>query len=721
MMSLNSDRLIELAARADIALSYEDAWGHRQEMSPMRLQRALDMLGIAADTDAEIDAALAEMDRAAASEILPNVMVVRADDEWAITLNAPGGHQTAHWQLTLEDGTLRTGRAALEDGSSGSVLHLRADNLPPGYHRLAIGFGGGDDEFSAESDFIVTPSQCYLPEALQANQKIWGLAAQLYSLNAPRNWGLGDFGDLAALCATAGDMGAGLVGLSPLHAGYPAAPERFSPYAPVSRLTLNALFIDIEGVPEFAQSESAKAMISDGEFQKQLKAARQAELIDYPLVSALKYRMLRQLFARFCDLHLTETGAVKSERGERFAAFKLEGEGWLFHRAQFDALSDDFAAEGKQDWRAWPDAFHDPRSEAVARFARDHRQQVDFYLYLQFVADEQLKAARQHGQMNGLSLGLYLDLAVGTGAESADVWADQNLHAIKASVGAPPDIFSPAGQSWGLAPLKPRSLKQTSYRSFTRLLRQNMRHAGALRIDHALGLLQQYWVPLDGTAWEGAYIRYPTEDLLGLIALESQRNQCVVIGEDLGTVPPSFRHQLIARGILSYRILYFEQDENRAFVAPRHYPAQSLAAVTTHDLPTLRGFWTGHDLDVRTQLALFPKDHDIDAERADRALALGELEKAMRSAGAWTDKASPQPGPKLTAAAYETLGHAPSKIVMLTLEDALDMRDQPNLPGTIDEHPNWQHKLSVAVEDLASDPHLRTIVDALAAARKKDA
>ncbi|MGH7090687.1 MAG: 4-alpha-glucanotransferase, partial [Stellaceae bacterium] len=433
---------------------------------------------------------------------------------------------------------------------------------------------------------IVPPPLCHVPAALAGEAKSWGVTAQLYSLRSARNWGMGDYGDLAALAALAAGRGAAVVGINPLHALFPAEPRHISPYSPSSRLFLNALYLDIAAMPDLADAESARTRIAAPEFAAALAAARDAALIDHVAVAALKQPVLRLVYQSFAARHLAPDGGAGTARGAAFREFQQAGGTELEDFGRFNALHATMWRRGQFSWRDWPGELGDARSREVASFAAAHRAEIDYHHYLEWEGRRQLDAAR-----GGLRVGLYRDLAVGVDPSGADAWAEPRLFCNAAAIGAPPDLLNLKGQDWGLAPLNPVMLRRAAYRPFIAALRANMRHAGMLRIDHAMMLKQLYWVPRGAPPSEGAYVGYPFADLLGILALESARNRCAVIGEDLGTVPPGFSEILNDAGVLSYRLLLFERTEDGGFLPPKAYPRPAAAAFSTHDIATLKGFW----------------------------------------------------------------------------------------------------------------------------------
>ncbi|MCI0441565.1 MAG: 4-alpha-glucanotransferase, partial [Chloroflexi bacterium] len=368
------------------------------------------------------------------------------------------------------------------------------------------------------------------------------------------------------------------VGLNPLCALFPHNPVHTSPYSPSSRLFLNVLYLDVEAIADFAECQAARALVAKPEFQARLRALRAAELVDYEQVAAVKFEALELLYRHFRDYHLSRG----TERGQAFRTFQDERGEPLHKHTLCEALQEHFQREDSSTWGwpVWPEAYRDPDAEAVAAFCAAHQERVEFYQYLQWQADLQLGAAGLRSLELGLGVGTYLDLAVGVDRGGAEVWANQRFYSLEARIGAPPDLWNPMGQDWGLPPLVPERLREAAYAPIIAILRAHMQHAGALRLDHVMGLMRLFWVPPGQTARAGTYVSYPLQDLLAIVALESQRNQCLVIGEDLGTVPDEVREAMREYGVLSYRVLYFEKEADGNFIAPANYPRQVLVTAT---------------------------------------------------------------------------------------------------------------------------------------------
>lgn len=705
-----------------IAAEYEDIWGKRHPVSEQTRIRLLATMGVPAATPADMAASIDQFEQRQWHRWLAPVTVLTVPQaDVVLTLPDREAGQSYRWQLQLETGETLSGQvvpAHLEklaqqtlDGRLFGRYRMPLPQLPPlGYHRFHLANG----ERQAEADLIVAPAQCYLPEALAQGGRTWGLTLQLYALRSRRNWGIGDFTDLKRVIDFSARQGADLVGLNPLHALYPDMAAHASPYSPSSRLFLNVLYLDIEAIPDYAESQVIRDQIANPEFQARLRALRADDLVDYTAVAAVKMPVLGQLYAHFRQRHLSSNDA----RGQAFRRFQQAQGERLRRQALFDALHEHFHQQDAQlwGWPVWPQAYQKVDSAEVRAFAEAHPERIEFFEYLQWQAARQLRDACTRATQRQLGIGLYQDLAVGVHTGGADVWADPSLYALGASIGAPPDELALQGQNWGLPPFIPHRLYEAAYQPYIAMLRENMQFAGALRIDHVMGLMRLFWVPEGQTADQGTYVSYPFRDLMAILALESQRNQCLVIGEDLGTVPQEIRDLLGPMRVLSYRPLFFQKTPTGEYTPPTDYPRQALVAVSTHDLPTLKGFWQGVDLEQRSQLDLYPsaamRARQVVERAEDRARLLLALEQeGLLPPGADVDPAKlPQMTPELARAVHAYLALTPALVMAVQVEDLLGVSDQANLPGTVDEHPNWRRKLPASLDAWQRDPEVLTVL-----------
>ncbi|TCS72204.1 4-alpha-glucanotransferase [Sulfuritortus calidifontis] len=725
-----SAALHQLCELVGILPDYYDIWGHRHETSDATRRALLEAMGIACASEAECAAASQGWQEATWRRRLPPVRVAPLDTPIELDLHLPerAADRVCTWRLTQEDGHRLHGQftpAALEQGEAreldGAPWRRYRLYLPPlgapGYHRLEIDLPDGAHGLP----LIVHPRRCHQPACLGEGGRVWGLSVQLYGVRSRRNWGMGDFGDLGRLLAWAAQNGAACVGVNPLHALYPHNPLHISPYSPSSRQFVNTLYLDVEAVPEFADCAEARAALAEPAFQAKLQGLRAAELVDYAGVAEAKGRILPLLYHHFRTSHLAQHTA----RAKAFRAFQQTHGEDLRRFALYQALQAHLHAHDATlwGWPVWPEAWRDPNSREVQTFAAAHAERIEYFEYLQWLAEDQLAELRTKAERLGLGIGLYQDLAVGVDKGGAETWAHHELFALEARTGCPPDDFNPRGQDWGLPPWIPHRLREAGYAPFIAALRANMRHAGALRLDHVMGLMRLYWVPPGMQGDAGAYLSYPFADLLGILALESLRNQCLIIGEDLGTVPDEVRHKLHEYGVLSYKLFYFEREPDGHFRAPGHFPAQSLVAASTHDLATLKGFWQGGDITLREQLQLYPSEHlrasQIAGREADRWRLLQALERdGLLPEGVPADPAQvPELTPELIQAIHQRLARSPAQLFIVQAEDMLGETEQANLPGTVDEHPNWRRKLSVELEAWPGDARTRGTARALGAER----
>jgi 4-alpha-glucanotransferase len=540
------------------------------------------------------------------------------------------------------------------------------------------------------------------------DHRVWGLAIQLYSLRSSRNWGIGDFEDLARFAEIAAASGADFIGVSPLHALFPADPARISPYSPSSRIFLNPLYIAPDRVEGFDLLADRKA------FQAELAGLRETKLVDYPAVYRVKLRALEALFDRFMK---TDDAAAK----EALARFAREQGPALKTHALYEALAEHFVAEGGSvSWETWPAEYQHPNHLAVRDFARAAKRRIEFNSWLQWIADNQLADAQKRAKTAGMRIGLYLDLAVGISPDGSQSWLDGPEIARHARIGCPPDPFSACGQDWGLVPFSPIGLTVQRYEPFRALLRASMRHAGALRIDHAMGLQRLYWIPEGSTARSGAYVSYPFRELLEDVAEESWIFRTIIIGEDLGTVPPGFSDVIVRAGLLSYQVLYFMARDGGP-LPPHAYRREALVCASTHDLPTLKGWWLGKDIDWRLKThratGAEAEIQRVDRERDRRLLVQALVHAQLSSPWATEDERHKNMPNEVLIAVHRFLARTPCRLFSVQLDDALGVIEQANLPGTADAHPNWRRKTPVSIEELEQHSLFRIVVNAVAVER----
>jgi 4-alpha-glucanotransferase len=650
---MTGNALHNLATDAGIEITWRDVSGHDQTVSDDSLRGVLGAIGLPAATEAQIRDSHAALRQETGGNALPLVTV---NVNQPIVLSGNAGP----FEITLESGGFITGLAELRGG--GVVLPAISE---PGYHRLEFN--------NVVTTIAVAPLRAYTLDDAAAGEKLWGLAVQLYALRRQHDGGIGDFKALEAFIHHAALQGADAVAISPVHAQFSANVFRYGPYAPSNRAALNALHIP----------EDVNGPVGDN-------------LIDWPASAERKLAVLRKSFKKFKDY-------------AALAAFRAQSGLGMERHAIFEALSAKFSA---QDFRTWPVEYRNPADPAVARFALENATEVSYHAWLQYRADAGLQAAQKTAKAAGAKIGLIADLAVGTDHAGSHSWSRQDEVLCDLEIGAPPDLINREGQSWGITAFSPRGLRNSGFAAFIDMLRHALRHAGGVRIDHVMGLARLWVIPQGFPGTQGAYLRMPVDDLMRLVVLESQRHKAVILGEDLGTLPHGFSDKLNAAGIAGLRVMWFERQGHH-FSPPSGWTKTAVAMTTTHDLPTVAGWWEGTDITWRERLGM-AGDTEENRE-ADRA----ELWSAFRASGATK---APIPAPAEGAAAADAacvhLGLAASTLALLPIEDALANAEQPNLPGTTDEHPNWRRRLPADAAALFARPDVAARLAALNAARK---
>ncbi|EJN25799.1 4-alpha-glucanotransferase [Pseudomonas sp. GM79] len=684
---MSNAQLEILASLAGLAVDWIDANGRPQKVTPAVLRSVLSGLGHPANTAQEIDASLLQLQEVQQTRHLPPLL----------TCDVGVGLDLAHYfepQTPCE--------IHLEDGSR---INLKLDDnamlpglVPVGYQHVSI------DEQSFT--LAVAPQRCYsVGDAVDSqNPRAWGLSVQLYSLRRPGDGGFGDTQALEDLARVAGERGAEALAISPLHAMFSGDTQRYSPYSPSSRLFLNSLY----AAPGAILGERAlRTAIDATGLAAELKHLEAQPLIDWPTAAEAKHRLLEALYEGFTH-------------GEHplhpdFSSFRHAGGEALENHCRFEAIQEARARRGESlDWREWPEQWRDPRSTALAHFAEENSTRIGYYAFCQWLIARSLERAQSAARGAGMGIGLIADLAVGADGGGSQAWSRQDELLASLTVGAPPDILNRSGQGWGISAFSPEGLVRNGFRAFIEMLRANFAHAGGLRIDHVMGLQRLWVIPNDAPPCDGAYLYYPVDDLLRLLTLESHRHQAIVLGEDLGTVPEGLREKLIARSILGMRVLLFEQD-NTHFKPILDWPDNALATTSTHDLPTLNGWWHGRDIDWSARLNLVDAPGEIEwrqhreREREGLRRVLSQDPQNFREESHETDQ--------VLDAAIRFLGHTRAPLVLLPMEDALGIEQQANLPGTTDTHPNWSRRLPGDSEALLDDPDAARRLELLACAR----
>jgi 4-alpha-glucanotransferase len=552
---------------------------------------------------------------------------------------------------------------------------------------------------------------------LQGDGRVAGIAVSLYGVRSKRNWGIGDLGNLKeVLTWAAEDLQASVVGLNPLHAIGNRTPFNTSPYLPTSRFYRNFIYLDIPAIVDYQDSPEAQEMVGAPETQRLLSELRASNTVQYEEVAGLKQKVLRHVFQTFLRNHWNRAGRQSNRQQELQNYIDKEG-GLLDNFATFCAIDSAMRSRHPEmwTWSQWPLEYQRPDTQAVREFHQEHWQEVLFYKYIQWQLEEQLVEAQDHARRLGMCIGLYHDLALAVDRFSADFWAYQDFFIAKLRMGAPPDAFSQHGQDWGLPLPNMEKLRETGYDLLVKEIQKNCAFAGALRIDHVMRFFHLYCIPEGELPSDGAYVSQPFEDLLKIVVLESVRNQVVIVGEDLGTVPANMRDILAEANIFSYRLLYFEKDEQQNFILPQDYPELALVTVTTHDLPTLAGFWTHRDIKIRDGAGVFDSQQAVknasDEREADKRKLLGLLAGLSLLPVHLEQNAYPEVTGEIHHAVVGFLAMTPAKLFILGQEDLFKETEQQNLPGTTVEYPNWSVKMRYTLEQLCSDPEAKAFCD----------
>lgn len=700
------DALRALAEDAGISIEWHDYRGVHREVSDVTLRAILRALALPAETDADVAASRADLAREAEGHgPWPPLVTAIVDQPIALALGrAVAGRP---WRIDLEDGSVREGRCA----EHGPTRIEPIDRM--GYHTFTC-----DGRSIA---LAVAPARCYgVGDALaavgrDAHPRPWGVAAQLYSLASDGDGGIGHFGALADVMRGASTAGASAVAISPVHAMFSADLHRASPYGPSSRLLINALFVDPRRVLD---ERSCEAVVDALGLARERERLEREPSVDWPAASRLRLAILRALFDRFCR------DDAWAPLRDAFDAYRVRAGAALEAHARFEAIHAMLSADDPTmlgGWRQWPETYRDPDGVAVTAFAAAHPTDVAFHAFLQWQAVRQLDAAQRAAKDAGMAIGLVADLAVGADGGGSQAWSRQADMLLGISVGAPPDLLNALGQSWGLAAFSPRALVRSGFRAWIDMLRAAFAHSGGVRIDHVLGLVRMWLVPEGADAIEGAYLRYPFDDLLRLVALESHRHRAIVIGEDLGTVPEGLPERLADAGLLGIRVLYFERrwhDQGQPFKPPATWSDGALAVTTTHDLPTIAGWWAGRDIDWRATLDLFADDSSEEDERRARETDRALLWSALCDAGCAHGDLPPRDRPPI-AECLRFVGATRAPLAIVPVEDALGAIEQPNLPGTVDSHPNWRMRLPLRVDALFDHDDLKARLAAFAEGRAR--
>ncbi len=698
-----------LADRLGILPDYVDCGGVHHSTLDTTREGLLSALGFDASSEASASAALAQLDHAESRRLLDAIRVVSdtATEELHIPFRALPVHGPSrvdwHADIVDEEGRVRGFQGACDavDAASKMVARIR-QRMDCGYYRVKLHVYGNDFDEIGEQFLVIVPTTCFTFSDKCRGRRLLGIWSNLYTVRSEQNWGVGDCGDLRQLVDLASEVGVAAVGLNPLHATRNHDPD-ISPYRSLTRLFCNPIYLDLHSIPEVGESPAAHSAMEASSLVRDLDCFRAASNIDYGAIWRRKCAVLRELYAAFVEHHRDRPTA----RGGAYAQFMRERGDAMRSFATFVALDGFFRDQGVFGWQAWPIAYRDHRSPAVRDFRDAHAEEIGFQCYLQFALDQQLGDVARHAASLGLPIGLLHDLAIGTAPDGADPWLYPDVFVEGASIGAPPDALAPQGQDWGLAPLHPLRLRESGYRYWIDVLRGAFAHAGALRMDHVMGLLRQFWIPKGHDGVRGAYISFPSNDLFGILALESRRHKAFVVGEDLGTVPPGFSETLERWGILSTRVLYFERDGHGEFTPPHGYCDRALVAANTHDLPPLAGFWTGRDLELRRATGQIKSEKEWSAACARRESDRQALLRCLRREGLWQSD-SAEASYELVAAICAMLSRTPAPLMGVSLDDVALETEPVNLPGVKpDAFASWTRRMTKSLAELRSPAALQ--------------
>ena len=699
--------LQKLAETAGISSSYVDKTGKTHYTTDEVRRYFLENMGYKVQTQEEIADA---MNKLTEKKLLPPVMSFYDNETVEFCVDGSGEYQS---ELLAEDGTL-VWQKTVESGKKAQIA-----DLPLGYYKLKV----QNSNEQVESLLIYAPNQCWQPEFLQKKEHILGTAVMLYALRSENNMGIGDFGDLAEIVKITAQNGGDVVGINPLGVMSPFAQneERFasgkqsdvSPYRTLSRLFVNYAYLDLRSEEDFKNSPLVQAFMQLPETQAEIKRLRDDDKVKYAEVLLLKKQILEMMFAYF------EANAEANQQ-KKFTDYVNEKGKELDNLATFEALLEKL--EPVDYWRFWPQVYADINSLQLAAFKQEQAQKIKFYKYCHWLADRQIKKVQQLAVDLGMKIGLYTDMPIGAASNGAEVWENPEAYVLEAGIGAPADPMRPRGQSWGFTPYHPRHLLEQQYKPFINLVRENMQYSGALRIDHAMGLRRLFWgfFTKDNPVVQGAYVYYNIKDLVAIICLESVRRHCLIIGEDLGTVPEGFREYIAEHGLLSYKIFCRQKEKDGCFIDPEKYMYLSLAQFSTHDQATACGFWQNEDIEVFKQCELYVNEtqylESLQGRKQDRLNMLTAFEKqhilseSDKTAMLQTVKNGEEAPFNIEQKINMYCAKTNSALVLVRLNDVFRQKVLDNAPGTVQEYPNWRIKMNLSVEQIAKAKEFATMM-----------
>lgn len=712
------NKLQELAELSGISSSYVDKTGKTHDTSDDVRRFFLNAMKIPALNDAEIITSIAKQKH---QPILPSTIAFYENEQIVIPFKGEG-----KYKLTLEDEHQnQVWEYSVEDEED---IILKTP-LSPGYYTLKA---FKNNVLKEESLFIYAPVMCYQPEFIKNKEHLYGVSLMLYALRSKNSLGIGDFSDLKEIVELTAKNGGDAVGINPLGVmspyTLPLSPlfnmlkGDVSPYRSLSRLFVNYVYLDLNSEPDFKNSPEVQQMMKDTSVINEINRLNNSSDVLYSAALRLKLRLLGLMYQQFIK-------EKKSPRQNEFKEYKTQKGEELFNLCTFEALLEKH--RGEPFWRYWRDGTDDINSKATEAFKTNNQERIDFFAYCHWLADKQLKSVQTLAISLGMKIGLYADMPIGAASNGAEVWENPKAYVLETGVGAPADPMRPRGQSWGFTPYHPEILAKQHYAPFIRLVRENVSLAGALRIDHAMGLRRLFWgfFTADNPVVQGAYVYYDIKALTAILSIESNRAKCLLIGEDLGTVPEGFREYMAEHGLLSYKVFFRQKEKDGTFIAPKDYMYMSLAQSSTHDQATSCGFWCNEDIEVFKQCGLYVNyeqyKSNLDTRQKDRknmikafekvGLLTPDLEKAMKQTAETGEIVPPQIGVAVNAYGAKTN----SALYFVRLCDIYEQKKLDNAPGTIDEYANWRLKLSHSIENIKNTNTFKIALDIIKANRPK--
>ncbi|QQR90401.1 MAG: 4-alpha-glucanotransferase [Myxococcales bacterium] len=696
--------LERLAGALGIAASYRGYYGKLCCTDEATYEALIAAMGYDASSEAKAEEALIRMQSVRSKQVIDKVRVEEGSAPAALHLpvnfGALGG-AGVEWEIQLieEHGAVHSSEGKTSAADQPTTLALPSSFAATlGYHTVQLTLRAAGTSFQETQRLILCPPRCFSAQEALSEKKGWGSWTHMYSLRNPNGFGIGDLRDLKTLIDNSAAEGACFIGINPLHAAMENSIS-YNPYFPSSRLFRSPLYLDPQAFQEYSICPELHSFLESPEAKQELGALREASQLDYPRIQRFKYRLFRLLFRQFCQQH--RDGG--SPRGQAFYAFVDKGGKALSDFATYCALQERLpsAGQGNNGFYEWPEQYQSPESPSVESFRQQYKNEIDFHLYLQFEMETQLAHVHEHAQAQGMPLGLYQDLALGNAPGGSDIWSFGSLFARGATVGAPPDPFSSTGQQWSLSPLCPRALREGGYRFWSDLLRASCRYAGVLRIDHVMGLSRQFWIPKNKSPKQGAYVGYPEHDLLGILALESLRHHCVMIGEDLGIVPEHLRQTMQEQNILRSQVFYFERDEQGEFRDAQDYAQPSLVTATTHDLPTIAGFWQERDLLARQEAGQITESGEFEALCQERIRDQERLVRLFRRLNFVSPDWTPADTSELAPLIHAFLAKTPCILFGVSVDDLAGELESVNVPGTYSLlKRNWSRRMNSQVSDI---------------------